>query len=471
MFALPSSSVFVAGLVSHLWQTTLFVGIVAALILAMGNSRARVRHAMWFAASIKFAVPFSILVAIGDSVDWPGTQPTVEQGLGVAIAEFMAGPALVPYTELTPSLFVWSIGFVWLTGFMTILLAWFRTWRRARRAVQLATIPTDQPRDSLKATRGFAEVRMSTDATTPGVFGLFRHILLLPADIGTRLTDDELAAVIAHEAAHVRRCDNLTSAFHTMVTAVFWFHPFVWWIGRRLTTERERACDETTLAQGFAAKVFGEGLLKVCRSAVGTPLECVSGIYSSDLKKRMEGIMAYSQIRNLDPVLRLAIGVFAIASVLGPVAVGMSAQDARIREFERWLAQEVVYIIEDIERNAFESLGTLEEKEHFIGQFWARRDPVPGNVENEFRSEHYRRIVVANERFAHDETAGWQTDRGLTYIVYGPPAAIEAGVSGAGRPTSFAFESWRYDYIEGLGEDVELTFVDANQTGEFLRVD
>lgn len=144
--------------------------------------------------------------------------------------------------------------------------------------------------------------------------------------------------------------------------------------------------------------------------------------------------------------------------------------------FQKWLNQDVVYIITSEERKVFESLTTPEEKEQFIEQFWFRRDPDPFTSVNEFKEEHYRRIAYANEHFASG-IKGWQTDRGKIYIVHGPPDEIETHPSGGPyhRPTSegggstvtFPFELWRYRYIPGIGSDVVLEFVDRTQSGEY----
>jgi GWxTD domain-containing protein len=144
--------------------------------------------------------------------------------------------------------------------------------------------------------------------------------------------------------------------------------------------------------------------------------------------------------------------------------------------YKKWLNEEVVYIISDEERKAFQHLNTDEEKESFIEQFWLRRDPTPDTEENEFREEHYRRIAYANETFASG-IPGWKTDRGMIYIKFGPPDEREEHASGGfyerpieeggGETSTFPFEKWRYRYLEGLGNDVNIEFVDTTMTGEF----
>lgn len=151
-------------------------------------------------------------------------------------------------------------------------------------------------------------------------------------------------------------------------------------------------------------------------------------------------------------------------------------QEEAANYFKKWLDEDVVYIITPEERAVFEKLSTVEEKEQFIEQFWFRRDPDPRTAGNEFKDEHYRRIAYANERFSSG-LPGWLTDRGRIYIIHGEPAEIDSHPSGGnynrpyheggGSTSTYPFEVWRYRYIEGIGNDVELEFVDPTLSGEY----
>jgi GWxTD domain-containing protein len=144
--------------------------------------------------------------------------------------------------------------------------------------------------------------------------------------------------------------------------------------------------------------------------------------------------------------------------------------------YRKWLNEDVSYIITDEERAAFKRLQTDEEREQFIENFWLRRDPTPDTVENEFKEEHYRRIAYTNEHFASG-IPGWKTDRGKIYIMYGPPDEIEDHSSGGfyerppeeggGETSTFPFQQWRYRYIEGIGNNIIIEFVDPTMSGEF----
>lgn len=144
--------------------------------------------------------------------------------------------------------------------------------------------------------------------------------------------------------------------------------------------------------------------------------------------------------------------------------------------YRKWLNEDVLYIITDEERTAFKRMSTDEEREQFIEQFWLRRDPTPDTQENEFKEEHYRRIAYANERYASG-IPGWKTDRGRIYITFGPPDENESHPSGGtyerpfeeggGTTSTYPFEKWRYRWIEGIGSDIIIEFVDPTMTGEY----
>src|SRR3984893_3454015 len=145
-------------------------------------------------------------------------------------------------------------------------------------------------------------------------------------------------------------------------------------------------------------------------------------------------------------------------------------------QYKKWLDEDVIYIISPEERSAFVHLQTNEEREQFIEAFWQRRNPDPDSPENTFKEEHYRRIAYTNEHYASG-IPGWKSDRGRIYIMWGPPDEIDSHPSGGsydrpsneggGSTSTFPFEDWRYRYLEGMGENVELEFVDPTSTGEY----
>ena len=189
----------------------------------------------------------------------------------------------------------------------------------------------------------------------------------------------------------------------------------------------------------------------------------------------------------------LWIAALAVAGLGVPVAAQNSEEPAKLTKkqekrrlerlrkelrgpFKRWLDEDVRYIITPEERKAFVQMATDEERENFIESFWLRRDPTPDSMENEYKEEHYRRIAYANDRYASG-IPGWRTDRGRIYIAYGPPDEIESHPSGGqyqrpyeeggGFTSTYPFEIWRYRWIEGIGSDILLEFVDPTMTGEY----
>ncbi|HSU58050.1 MAG TPA: GWxTD domain-containing protein [Bryobacteraceae bacterium] len=144
--------------------------------------------------------------------------------------------------------------------------------------------------------------------------------------------------------------------------------------------------------------------------------------------------------------------------------------------WKKWLNEDVVYIITDEEKQAFKRLKTDEERQQFVEQFWLRRDPTPDTEENEYKEEHYRRIAYANDHYASG-IPGWKTDRGMIYIKYGAPDEIDSHPSGGsyerpmeeggGETSTYPFEDWRYRYIDGVGTNVIIEFVDTTMSGEY----
>lgn len=146
-----------------------------------------------------------------------------------------------------------------------------------------------------------------------------------------------------------------------------------------------------------------------------------------------------------------------------------------MRYYQRWLDEDVRYLITAEEKSVFKSLTTNEEREKFIDDFWRRRDPSPETLQNEFKEEHYRRIAYSNDMFAAGKP-GWMTDRGRIYITFGPPDRKETNPTGTqlqrsemegGNMTTYPFEVWEYRYIEGIGSDITIEFVDRTGTNDY----
>ncbi len=308
---------------NHLWQSTVFALAVALMALAFRKNRAEVRYWLWLSASLKFLVPFSLLIGVGMRV-WDALRagkiathaaaPSVSQAMIEVAQPFQDSFAQMSGAHQGTSWLPIAILTLWAFGFFCVALMRTRSWFRIRAAVR-ASAPIN--------ISAIIPVRSSATLLEPGVVGFLRPVLLLPEGILKKLTPPQLEAVLAHEQCHVRRRDNLTSAFHMLVEAIFWFHPIVWWIGSKLVEERERACDEAVLKLGSEPQIYAEGILNVCKSYLESPLRCVSGVTGSDLKNRIRAILMERVASDLNFAKKIALAVVATAAFAMPILVGV----------------------------------------------------------------------------------------------------------------------------------------------------
>jgi bla regulator protein BlaR1 len=390
---------------NHLWESTLFAGVVFLLTLAFGKNPARVRHWLWLAASVKFLIPFSLLVGLGGHFGIRTIAPSQVTYVMEGARQQFAPPEV--RLAQRPSSSVDWIGPVWIGGCVVVLFLWGVRWWRVRYAVRAAS--------PLRMNVG-VNVMSSPALLEPGVFGIWRPALLVPEGIAERLTAEQLDAIVAHELCHVRRRDNLVAAIHMVVEALFWFHPLVWWIGARMVEERERACDEEVVRSGKEPEVYAEGILKVCRFYVESPIECVSGVTGSDLKKRIEEIMARGIVRELDGARKLLLTVAAFAAIAAPVAIGVLNAPMRAQTPESRPAFEVA----SVKPTKSDSRG-FDLEFAPSGRFTARGMPVQFLVSTAynvpFRGPRLKGLdkEIAEERYDIEATA--------------EPGAIPAGAS------------------------------------------
>jgi len=313
---------YLSPVANHLWQSTLFAGVAGLLTLVLGKNRARVRHWVWVAASWKFLIPFSLLITLGGHIQWRTVYEVrranisilvdeVSRPFGVPVASpSSAAPLPRPLTRLFPSV----VCSIWACGFLGLSVSWWVRWRRIRVAIRSA-LPVDLD----------IPVRTVSSPTLlePGVFGIFRPVLLFPEGVSDRLTPEQLKGIITHELCHIRHHDNLSAAIHMFVETICWFHPLVWWIGKQMVWERERACDEEVLRLGNEPQVYAEGILNVCKLYVESPLACMSGVTGSNLKRRIEAIMSNRSAVRLNFAKRVALSVAGVSALAAPLVVGM----------------------------------------------------------------------------------------------------------------------------------------------------
>ena len=307
-------------LANHLWQSTLFAAAASLLTLALRRNRAQTRHWLWLAASMKFLVPFSLLVDLGShwgrnaapAITPPSLSYVIEQA-----SQPFTMPAPLATAQVTAEATVnWPavLCAFWAIGSAALIFSWWRQWRGLQAALREAS-PLDLQIGM--------QAMISPAFVEPGVFGVRRPILLLPAGITDRLTPPQLKAIVAHEQCHVRRRDNLATAIHMGVEALFWFHPLVWWLGARLMEERERACDEEVLLMGSEPATYAEGILKICELYLESPLPCVSGATGANLRRRIEAIVSNHIGQRLNPAKKLLLAGAGTAALAVPLIIGI----------------------------------------------------------------------------------------------------------------------------------------------------
>ena len=323
---------------NHLWQSSLFALAAGVLAWTLRGSQARARYWLWLAASVKFLLPFSALVAIGSRLSWSPAAGATDNGLYFVleglVRPFPQASASQPASAFLSSLaniFPILIAAAWLCGFIVVLLVWLLRYRKISAALRHA-VPLREGREvealgrlaSVGGVRKKIDIFLSPASLEPGVLGIARPALVWPEGISDRLEDAHLEAILAHEVWHVRRHDNLAAMVHMLVEAIFWFHPLVWWLGARLVEERERACDEEVLQSGSARQVYAESILKICEFCVGSPLACVSGVTGADLKKRIVHIMTKNVASKLNFSRKLLLSVAGVLSIALPIVYGLA---------------------------------------------------------------------------------------------------------------------------------------------------
>lgn len=358
------------GIANHLWQSTLFAVVAGLLAMALRKNQARVRYWLWLAASVKFLIPFALLVTIGSHLPWARGPAEAKAGLYFAMEEVSqpfgqpmmpaaskAAPAHSNVLSGAPHFFWGILAAVWLCGFALVLFVWCRRWGQISRAMQEAVrLQEGREVEALRRAEQRGGIRkpiqmfLSRGSLEPGVFGITRPALLWPEGISDRLDAQHLGTILAHEVSHVRRRDNLAAAIHMAVEAIFWFYPLVWWLGTKLVEERERACDEEVLQLGSEPHVYAESILKTCEFCLESPLACVSGVTGADLKKRIVRIMterAAEKLRFSKKVLLSLAGLLAIAVpvVFGRVHAAPTRADSQVQSTsEKVLVYEVASI-------------------------------------------------------------------------------------------------------------------------------
>ena len=295
----------------------------------------------------------------------------------------------------------------------------------------------------------------------PVVAGFLRPVILFPASLLTALPASQLEYLLIHELAHIRRYDYALNLLQKAVEGLLFYHPAVWWISDVLRREREHCCDDVVLARcpdamEYAATLVAleQGRPDLALAANGTGLASrIRRILNKPAQPRAAGAPLH-----LAALATVLVAVTFVAFEVPHPLVAQNSPQTATSPWQKWLIEDVAYIIEARERDAYTALQTDEERRMFIEQFWGRRHP-------DMKPEHYRRIAYANQHYGAAALPGWKTDRGRIYIIYGPPDEIDSHPSGdaSGPP----WEDWRYRLIQGIGQNVTMTFRDTGRNGHF----
>jgi GWxTD domain-containing protein len=476
----PFTGVLGWTLLHSLWEGIMISALLAAMLIVLRSSRARY-HAACVAMVLLF---FSFIVTLiwlmpESSHGLTSKKPIqfypldIQNGLDVMSSTNSGLAAVVPW--FTP---FWFAG-VWFV-YLGQIIGWISIDRLRRRGV---CYPPQFWRQAIPRLSGRmylsrpVQLLESCLVNMPIVIGHFRPVILVPLGLFAGLTPEQIEAVLLHELAHVRRCDYLVNMLQRLVEGLLFYNPAVWWISHLMRSERENCCDDLVVAAMSDAHEYAKALV-ILEQNRQPGLEQAVAVTGGNLVSRVHRVL-YPQkpIGVWAPFLAclLLVSTAMVALAVWPTGSfqqspsSLPVQPDRVKAspYAKWLNEEVVYIIADAERAAFQNLNTDEERDKFIEQFWLRRDPTPGTAENEFKTEHYRRIEYANARFrTQSGTPGWKTDRGHLYIIYGPPDQIESHPSGL--PTSSSpFEVWMYRSLEGIGDNQYVKFIDQSGMGDY----
>jgi uncharacterized protein (TIGR03435 family) len=307
-------------LLNHLWQSSFFVLFAGLIAVALRKNPAKVRYCVWLSASLKFLIPFALLVSLGSVVPHPQPHtgsvalPVFSKAV-VRIGEpFSAESFPVRPVRLVLGRAEIGIGGLWVFGFLTVAVMRWRAWLRIRAALR-AGAPIELPIP--------IRALITPGVKEPGIVGFWRPVLVLPEQLLEHLDSRQLAAILTHEMCHVRRRDNFFAAVHMVVEAIFWFHPLVWWIGSRMVEERELACDEEVMRMGCEPSDYVQGILKVCRLNTESSLPCIAGVTGADIKRRLRAILQGKIAPELTRGTSMALATAGVMALAVPVLVGI----------------------------------------------------------------------------------------------------------------------------------------------------
>ena len=360
----------------HLWETTLFVGLLALGVRLLKRAPASTRYCFWLLAAVKLLVPSVLLAWLVSEIPLGApalSPPSLEQSTHGAPA---SDPGRPVYEILKPLLLsqpvvaqpvsaavhnelYCTLTLTWLMGFLFFVVRWAKGALSLAWSVKISYgIVSSREREILKRVRSWlllkqdVDILVSANVTEAGLWGIWKPTVLLPEEAACRLSDEELEAVMLHELLHVERRDNLAVILQRAIMALLWFYPLAWLIDRKLSEERERACDEEVLRLRQSPEAYFSGILKVVRACVEQRLVGTSSIGGSSLKRRMVHLLSTGPPSKLGVLERALIIGFGLGLAIFSVCAGFVNRDA----YAAWSSSTDRYPL----RTQTGQLGTLE---------------------------------------------------------------------------------------------------------------
>jgi GWxTD domain-containing protein len=509
-FEQPLVRTFGWSLLHFIWEGAI-AAVLLAFVLKLLNGRSpQLRYMVACCALVLMAIlpliTFGFFAMTSHAMDHAVTYSIVEKSSVMGLRGGFSGTADSWLDQIAASLdrslawilVAWFAGVILFLGRLNIGLIVAR--RMKSMATQAAPIELQLAFRDLKHRLGIVRtVRLAHSALVqvPTVIGWLRPVVLIPMGCLTGLSTIQIEAIFAHELAHIRRHDYLVSVLQSFVEAVLFYHPAVWWVSKQVRREREDCCDDLAVRTSGDSLAYAKALSLLEEHRSSYPVVSL-GANGGALMMRIRRLLGYKEtpaFSQLAGMTLLAVALAAAALGIGTFARAQPTADKQLATenggasqsvplmYQKWLAEDVVWIITPKERAQFMKLSSNDERDEFIKQFWQDHDvQTPGGGENNFRMQHYRRIAYANQHFAAG-IPGWKTDRGRIFIMYGPPDSIDAhpGSVGPAKP----YEVWHYRVIQEYKQpeqvqeteddqallvtkkDVAMKFVDTCSCGHF----
>jgi GWxTD domain-containing protein len=495
-------------LLHFVWEGAIVAGLLAVGLKLLSGRSAQVRYGFACGALVLMTMlplaTFAYLVvtahgsrnAITDLGGQRMTVMVVSSGIRGGADSWMMGVAALLDRALPWILAAWMMGVILFLGRLNVGLMVAR--RMKFLATHAVSAELERVFGQLKARLGISRpVRLVHSALVqvPTVIGWLRPVVLIPVRCLTGLSPVQIEAIFAHELAHIRRHDYLVSVLQSVVEAVLFYHPAVWWVSKQVRREREDCCDDLAVSVSGDSLAYAKALSRLEEYRSTYPTVSL-GANGGALVMRIKRLLGYREAPAFSQLVGSTLLVTLVAGIALSVATLARAQsgaDKKVAEqetseetsvppmYKKWLDEDVLWIITPEERAKYLKLENNDERNQFIKQFWERRNvDGPADGGNAYRAEYYRRIAYANVHFAAADP-GWKSDRGRIYILYGNPDSIDSHPAGAGGVKPW--EVWHYNVIQQYApavqeaqgdrsmtvkkEDVDMRFVDTCSCGNF----